>query len=202
VPLEDPLSTLSTPLNPSCTRCTHPRYPQIALEYPKSTPTASRVPGTPQNPASTLPRPRSIIKIPVAPSQTNPPSDQFRPRTSVGARPHVVVVGAAEAGAADDVDGAGGVDHRRVRKSRSPRRAGGAACPRHTCGRTRATVGTNATHAHTRTHAWKDTRAQVHAHAHVTTQTGAHTNAHADGACAQPPQHCVAFSRERLNCVS
>ena len=55
-------------------------------------------------------------------------------RTSVGARPHVLVEGGAGA-AADDVDGAGGVDHRRVPFSASPRRAGRAARPRRYCGR-------------------------------------------------------------------
>jgi hypothetical protein len=55
-------------------------------------------------------------------------------RTSVGADPHVIVVGAA-AMAADDVDGAGGVDHHRRRISRSPRRAGRAARPGDTCGK-------------------------------------------------------------------
>jgi hypothetical protein len=44
-------------------------------------------------------------------------------------------VGVAGADAADDVDGAGGVDHRRVLASRSPRRAGRAASPRHPCGK-------------------------------------------------------------------
>ena len=34
-------------------------------------------------------------------------------RTSVGARPYILEVG-VEVAAADDVDGAGGVDHRRV----------------------------------------------------------------------------------------
>jgi hypothetical protein len=42
--------------------------------------------------------------------------------------------------AADDVDGAGGVDHGRVLISRIPSRAGRAARPRDTCGRTRATT--------------------------------------------------------------
>ncbi len=71
-----------------------------------------------------------------------PPLTYSCPRTSVGARPHVVEVGAAEAVAADDVDGAGdGVDHGRVVISASPRRAGRAARPRGTCGRTRAITG-------------------------------------------------------------
>ncbi len=52
--------------------------------------------------------------------------------TSVG--PHVLVVSAV-AGAADDVDGAGGVDHRRVPLSASPFRLEGATRPRDTCGK-------------------------------------------------------------------
>jgi hypothetical protein len=47
----------------------------------------------------------------------------------------VVVVKCVGAVAADDVDGAGGVDHGRVPLSRSPSRAGRAASPRDTCGR-------------------------------------------------------------------
>ena len=54
-------------------------------------------------------------------------------RTSVGAHPHVVE-GAGAAAAADDVDGAGGVDHGRVRMSGRPRRIGDHASPRDTCG--------------------------------------------------------------------
>jgi hypothetical protein len=57
------------------------------------------------------------------------------PRTSVGARPHVVVVGVAGAPTAEDIDGAGGVDHGRVVISPSPRRAGRTARPRDACGR-------------------------------------------------------------------
>jgi hypothetical protein len=62
-----------------------------------------------------------------------PPLGWVRPRTSVGARPHVVVVVAA-AEAADDVDGAGGVDHGRVPGSANPLRAGRTARPGHACG--------------------------------------------------------------------
>jgi hypothetical protein len=90
----------------------HPSTPPIPREYPDST---LLVP--PYYPPST---PRATPR-------------KSGPRTSVGAHPHVVEVGAADAVAADDVDGAGGVDHARVPKSRSPRRVGRAAPPRHTC---------------------------------------------------------------------
>jgi hypothetical protein len=67
-----------------------------------------------------------------------PLPDQVGPRT-VGARPHVLkaaaIVSAVVAFAADDVDGAGGVDHGRVGSSRFPRRVGRAARPGDTCGR-------------------------------------------------------------------
>jgi hypothetical protein len=65
---------------------------------------------------------------------------RVRSRTSVGAHPHVLQAD-NEAGcavgaplAADDVDGAGGVDHGRVVTSRSPRRRECATRPPHTCG--------------------------------------------------------------------
>ncbi len=89
-------------------------------------------------PANTPPVPRQYPEYPVVPT-LYPPTilDLVRPRTSVGARPHVLEVDfgvAAVASAADDIDGAGGVDHRRVPPSVSPRRAGRAARPAHTCG--------------------------------------------------------------------
>ncbi len=61
------------------------------------------------------------------------PPARVRPRTSVVARPHVRVEGDVAAVAADDVDGAGSVDHGRVPPSRSPRRARRAPRPRDTC---------------------------------------------------------------------
>jgi hypothetical protein len=61
------------------------------------------------------------------------------PRTSVDARPHVladVATAAADApAAADDVDGAGGVDHGRVVSSRSPFRLEGAVAEGSACGK-------------------------------------------------------------------
>jgi hypothetical protein len=88
----------------------------VPLEHPSSTP---RVPPDPRSTASSTPVTKSGL------------------RTSVVAHPHVVVVGVAAvaAVAADDVDGAGAVDHRRVVRSRSPSRVGRAARPRDTCGR-------------------------------------------------------------------
>ncbi len=61
---------------------------------------------------------------------------RVRVRTSVGNHPDVVEVeGVVEAAAAaDDVDGAGGVDHGRVVCSDTPRRADGATSPSGTCG--------------------------------------------------------------------
>jgi hypothetical protein len=86
---------------------------------------------------STLSTPASTPWSTLQRTPPTPPS-----RTSVGARPDVVAEDAvAAASAADDVDGAGGVDHGRVPISRSPSRLGRAARPRDTCGRTRATTG-------------------------------------------------------------
>ncbi len=70
--------------------------------------------------------------------------------TSVGALPDVAEGGRGAVAAADDVDGAGGVDHGRVAKSFTPRRAGRTVCPRDTCGHVRATdrmTNANAAHA-------------------------------------------------------
>ncbi len=105
-----------------------------------------------------------------------------RSHTSVGARPHVPEVGGAIV-AADDVDGAGSVDHGRVPSSASPRRAGRAASPHGACG-----THTNPhahTRTHTRTHARNRTRtrtrmharthARTHSHAHAFTHTHTHT---------------------------
>jgi hypothetical protein len=84
----------------------------------------------------------------VAPDHPTTPSARVRPRTSVGAHPHVPEVGGGAILAADDVDGPGGVDHGRVVSSRSPRRAECAARPRHTCGHAGdRPMGTNATRA-------------------------------------------------------
>ncbi len=80
--------------------------------------------------------PHSTLKYPCSTHPVYPPthpSDRVRPRTS-SADPHVVVVGDGVT-AADDVDGAASVDHGRVPLSRSPRRAGREARPRHTCSR-------------------------------------------------------------------
>jgi hypothetical protein len=54
--------------------------------------------------------------------------------TSAGADPHVVFAGAVTVYAAEDVDGAGGVDHGRVVTSRSPSRAGRTIGEGDTCG--------------------------------------------------------------------
>jgi hypothetical protein len=79
----------------------------------------------PQDPISTYLVPLSTPGVPPT------PPDEVRSRTSVGARPHVV-----EVDAADDVDGVSAcVDHGRVPESRSPRRVGRTARPGHTCGR-------------------------------------------------------------------
>ncbi len=77
--------------------------------------------------------------------------DRGRPRTSVGAHPHVLEGDAVPALAADDVDGTGGVDHRSVVSSASPRRASRAARPRRTCGQTRATPKADGTEPQPRT---------------------------------------------------
>ncbi len=89
---------------------------------------------------STLRTPsKTPLEYPLEYPPDHPTWTESGPRTSVGARPHVVEVAAKGGAAADDVDGAGGgVDHGRVPKSRSPRRAGRAARPVDTCGRTRA----------------------------------------------------------------
>ncbi len=104
-------------------------------------------------------------------------------RTSVSALPHIWRAGG---GAADDVDGAGGVDHGRVVRSASPRRAGRAIRPGHTCVRpTRATrpmapprkqspLSSHCTRTHARTH----TRTHTHTHS-PTTRTYTHTSTHA-----------------------
>ncbi len=86
------------------------------------------------------------------------PPTESGPRTSVGARPHVLEEGAAVA--ADDVDGAGGVDHGRVPRSRSPRRAGRAARPGDTCGR-RARARPVAPNATTRARPQRAARAEL-----------------------------------------
>ncbi len=76
----------------------------------------------------------STLSTPGVPTPTTPLT-KSGPHTSVGARPDVVVAGAAP-DAADDVDGAGdGVDHRRVPFSRSPFRLEGAAAEGSTCGK-------------------------------------------------------------------
>ncbi len=97
--------------------------PKHPLEYPYGTP---RVP--PEYPSNT---PYYPVLPPWYPSKYAPstsPSIRASPvRTSVGADPNVLEAGAGGADvaeAADDVDGAGVVDHGRVPPSRSPRRAG------------------------------------------------------------------------------
>ncbi len=136
------------------------RTPWVSLDYPSSTPSPPVVP--PRVPPTT-------------------PLDRVRPRTSVGARPHVVVPsdGAGVAPAADDVDGAGGVDHGRVPISRSPRRGHRTASPHGTC--THASTHTRAcarTHGGARTHARTQSHARTHArtHAHARAHTRTHTH--------------------------
>ncbi len=82
------------------------------------------------------------LRFPRKPFSTKP-QPLSRVRTFVCPRPHVAVVGVRSTkafinywtvGAADDVDGAGGIDHGRVPSSGTPRRAGGAQAPRHACG--------------------------------------------------------------------
>ncbi len=109
VPLQQPWSTLGVPWR---TLGVPLGYPWGTLGVPLGFPCSTRG---------------------VAPRPSDHPPDRVRPRTSVGAHPHVQVGGGAIL-AADDVDSAGGVDHRRVVSSRSPRRAECAARPRHTCG--------------------------------------------------------------------
>ncbi len=77
-----------------------------------------------------------------------PSNPEFGPLTSVGAHPHVPVVSGAAAVAADDVDGAGRVDHGRVVRSASPFRLDCAARPGDTCGQRAPTrpVGANRKH--------------------------------------------------------
>jgi hypothetical protein len=70
------------------------------------------------------------LEYPQAPVGCTPHSSLVR--TSVDAHPDVLAEGAVEA--ADDVDGAGGVNHGRVVSSGSPRRVGGAGGPGHACG--------------------------------------------------------------------
>jgi hypothetical protein len=129
-----------------------------------------------------------------------------RSRTAVGAHPDIVVVCVNTVPAADDVDGAGGVDQGRVPSSASPRRAGRAASPHGTCGQrariNKRTPGARVagrsintarprrdtharthsrTHTHTRTlmRAHTDTHTHKHAHARTHTHLHAHAEAHA-----------------------
>jgi hypothetical protein len=97
-------------------------------------------------PCTTL-NPRST---PYVPPSTQDAPDIVRPRTSVGARPHVLEAGAGGIAAADDVDGAGGVDHGCVPKSASPRRRECAARPRDTCGPRAPTPADGPNRAHER----------------------------------------------------
>jgi hypothetical protein len=141
---------LVTPRVPRQYPCSPSRYPK----YPPSTPLAAECP---------LENPRLS---PV--------------RTSVGAHPHIHQLRGSSLvdPAADDVDGAGGVDHGRVQNSRTPRRAGGTTRPRHTFGHAHVAVRpsrlsykycrsppcdesarTAARHKHTHTH--------THTHTHV-----------------------------------
>jgi hypothetical protein len=131
---------------------------------------------------------------------------QIRSRTSVCAHPHILeVAGATAPSAADNVDGAGGVDHGRERKSRSPWRAGdhepprrayghagdqpmAQTCPSAHCGRSINNAGsrrtknrfvTAARHRHTQTHTDTHTRhAQTRTHTHNPSPTRTHTRTH------------------------
>ncbi len=85
-----------------------------------------------------------LVSTPPYPPSTPLASRASPVRTSVGALPHILQVGVAAAVAADDVDGAGGVDHGRVVRSRTPLRAGRTARPRRACVHTsKPTDGTN-----------------------------------------------------------
>jgi hypothetical protein len=119
-----PIECLSTvALDQKGSRSTQPGSPYVPPRVPRDFPSSF-----PQYPCTT---PEYPLEYP-----PNTPLDRVRPRTSVRAHPHVRVEGGAlGAAAADDVDGAGGVDHGRVRISRSPSRAGRAARPVHPCGR-------------------------------------------------------------------
>ncbi len=92
------------------------------MEYPNSYPLIHRVPRI--CPPSPPPLPLSTVT-------------GSGPRTSVGADPHVLEDGAAPV-AADDVDGAGSVDHGRVPLSATPRRVARAGGPGRACRRTAA----------------------------------------------------------------
>jgi hypothetical protein len=111
---------------------TVPVIPAGTLRYPRSE-------------YSILPHSRLLTRI--LPPPTSPV------RTSVGARPHVVVEGEAVAKAAEDVDGAGGVDHGRVRISAIPRRAVPYERVGHACG-----TWANNKHTQTRTGSVRPTR--------------------------------------------
>ncbi len=118
-----------------------------------------------------------------------PSSYRARPvRTSVGAHQNVVEVGGAvgAAAAADDVDGASGVDHGCVPFSPSPRRAGRTTRPSHTCGqdhdrpmpkrnRPPRTANICEEHKHTKAHTPAHTNKHIQKFAHA--QARAHVNA-------------------------
>ena len=135
--------TTSKPWQHSGTPDVHTSVP---LQYPRylyGSPQCPVVPSVPLQypllPPETLLESHEYPSVPPTYLPTTP--DLVRPRTSVGARPHVpVVVRCGAAAAADDVDGAGGVDHRRVPRSGSPRRAECAARPRRTCGQRAPTL--------------------------------------------------------------
>jgi hypothetical protein len=127
-------------------------------------------------------------------------------RTSVGALPHVLVEDAVlVVVAAEDVDGAGGVDHGSLGHARAPRGAGSNTRPRLTCGnQTDDQPMTNATGArgrsarciaallipqvlaapwqgpHPRTHKPTRTPDRTHAHMHM------HAHAHARSPTGSP----------------
>ncbi len=134
------------------------------------------------------------------------PPARVRSHTSVGALPNIIIEGVvAGALAADDVDGAGAVDHGRVPRSASPRRAGRTAHPHGTCskralidkrtrgagdagraintaGCCRATRVPGQTQSHTRslhTHTHIQTPTHTIAHVHALTDTYTHARTHA-----------------------
>ncbi len=94
-------------------------------------------------------------------------------RTFIGTRPHVVIKGGAAA--ADQVYGAGGVDHGRVPISGSPRRVGRDRTPCDACG----TPAMPTTPAHTRTRGSVCILTHTHGHTHTRARAGAQTSAHA-----------------------
>ncbi len=105
-------------------------------------------------------------KVPLEYPSSTPFSSPVR--TSVGAHPDVLEVGATAVPAADDVDCAGDVDHGGVPMSGSPQRAGGARGPRRTCGTDgRTTDDQRKTHTCPCTHA----RARDELHPHTLCRT-------------------------------